>query len=124
MAVVGVGVDAVDVPRLRKVIGRTPGVERRMFTEGERAYGARSRDPAKRLAARFAAKEAVMKALGVGLGAFKLTDVEVVKRRSGAPEVSLSGTAARLAGEAGVQRWHLSLTHSDTVAVAVVIAEA
>ncbi len=124
MGVVGVGVDAVDVARFRKVIERTPGVERRVFTEAERAYGARSPDPAKRLAARFAAKEAVMKALTVGLGAFTLTDVEVVKLETGAPMVELSGPAARLADEAGVERWHLSLTHSDTVAVAVVIAEA
>lgn len=124
MAVVGVGVDAVDVPRLRKVIGRTPGVERRLFSEAERAYAARFRDPAKRLAALFAAKEAAMKALGVGLGAFKLTDVEVVRRRTGAPEIALAGSAALLADQVGVERWHLSLTHSDTVAVAVVIAEA
>ncbi len=73
--------------RFGEVIGRTPGVERRLFTEAERAYGARSRDPAKRLAARFAAKEAVMKALTVGLGAFKLTDVEVVKQTSGRARV-------------------------------------
>jgi holo-[acyl-carrier protein] synthase len=63
-----------------------------------------------------------MKALGVGLGAFKLRDVEVVRRKSGAPVVALYGKAAALAEERGVSDWHLSLTHTDLVAMAVAIA--
>ena len=78
-------------------------------------------DP-QRLAARFAAKEAVMKALGVGLGAFAFRDVEVVKAPSGAPSLSLSGRAADLAARRGVRTWHLSLTHSGLVAEAVAVA--
>ena len=70
----GIGIDAVEVDRFRTVLRRTPGVADRVFTDGERAAGARRRDPAQRLAARFAAKEAVMKALGVGLGAFRFQD--------------------------------------------------
>lgn len=119
---IGIGIDAVEVDRFRRVLARTPGVARRLFTESERAYGDRKRDPAERLAARFAAKEAVMKALGVGLGAFRLRDVEVVRKRGGAPVVALHGKAAVLADERGVTAWHLSLTHSDSMAMAVAIA--
>ena len=120
---IGVGVDAVEVDRFRKVLARTPGVARRLFTDAERAYGERARDPAQRLAARFAAKEATMKALGVGLGAFKFHDVEVTKARSGKPSLQLTGAAAELAARQSVTALHLSLTHSDETAEAVVIAE-
>jgi holo-[acyl-carrier protein] synthase len=118
----GIGIDAVEVDRFRKVIGRTPGVVRRVFTAGEQAAGARRKDPAQRLAARFAAKEAVMKALGVGLGAFKFHDVEVVNAPSGKPELILRGRAADLARELGVSSWQLSLTHTDRTAHAVAVA--
>jgi holo-[acyl-carrier protein] synthase len=64
-----------------------------------------------------------MKALGVGLWSFRLTDVEVVRRGADAPTVALHGAAADLAVAAGVTRWHLSLTHTDTVALAVVVAD-
>src|SRR5207244_1946900 len=84
--------------------------------DDERAYAFRHHDPAPRLAARFGAKEAVMKALGVGLGAFKLRDVEVMRKRGGAPVVALHGKAAVLADERGVTAWHLSLTHTDSMA--------
>ena len=90
---------------------------------GERAYAAGGTDPAERLAARFAAKEAVMKALGVGLGAFGFHDVEVVRTDSGEPELVLRGRAVELAAERGVGRWHLSLTHTEHQAQAIAIAE-
>jgi holo-[acyl-carrier protein] synthase len=118
----GIGIDAVEVDRFRRVIARTPGVVRRLFTEGEQAAGARRKDPAQRLAARFAAKEAVMKALGVGLGAFKFHDVEVVNAPSGKPGLVLRGKAAALAAEQGVRGWELSLTHTDRTAQAVAVA--
>ena len=119
---VGIGIDAVEVARFRAVITRTPGVRTRLFTDGERAYGERARDPAPRLAARFAAKEAVMKALGVGLGAFGFHDVEVVREPSGQPSLVLRGAAATLAEEKGVTGWRLSLTHTDETAEAVAVA--
>ena len=72
---------------------------------------------------RFAAKEAVMKALGVGLGSCELTDIEVVRAESGQPSVRLSGSAADLAAEHGVTTWHLSLTHTESAAHAIVVAE-
>ena len=119
---IGIGIDAVEVDRFRQVLARTPGVARRLFTESERAYGNRKRDPAERLAARFAAKEAVMKALGVGLGAFAFHDVEVVRAPSGQPMLELRGRAEALAKQQGVTGWRLSLTHTHRVAEAVAIA--
>jgi holo-[acyl-carrier protein] synthase len=117
-----VGIDAVEIDRFRRVLARTPGVARRLFTDAERAYGERAKDPAPRLAARFAAKEATMKALGVGLGAFRFHDVEVVRAPSGKPSIRLTGGAARLAEAQSVVEMHLSITHTDRTAEAVVIA--
>jgi holo-[acyl-carrier protein] synthase len=123
VAVSGVGIDSVEVARFRRVLARTPGVARRLFTDAERAYGERAKDPAPRLAARFAAKEATMKALGVGLGAFKFHDVEVVKAPSGKPGLRLTGAAADLAEANRVSALHLSITHTDQTAEAMVVAE-
>jgi len=119
---IGLGIDAVEVDRFRRALARTPRMVQRLFTDDERAYGARFADPAPRLAARFAAKEATMKALGVGLGAFDFRDVEVCSAPSGAPTLRLSGRAAALAGSRGVTAFHLSITHTDVVAEAVVAA--
>lgn len=118
----GVGVDVVDLDRMQRVLGRRPRFEERCFSPTERRDARRRPDPTPGLAARFAAKEAVMKALGVGLWRFGLRDVEVVRQPSGAPELALSGRAAALAAERGVAAWRCSLTHSDTVAVAVALA--
>ena len=121
-SVVGLGVDLCDVVRMRIVLGRTPGFADRTFTAAEQAYCRRAKDPSERFAARFAAKEAVLKALGAGLGACPFTDIEVARARSGAPSVTLHGAAAELAAERGVRAWHISLTHTKTMAEAVVIA--
>jgi holo-[acyl-carrier protein] synthase len=118
--VIGVGIDAVDVDRFATLLARRPGLIERLFTDGERADAGGS--PA-RLGARFAAKEAVMKALGVGLGAFKLREVEVVRLATGEPALVLHGGAAALAQARGVQRWHVSLTHTALTAHAVALAE-
>ena len=76
-----------------------------------------------RLAVRFGAKEAVMKALGVGLGSFAFRDVEVARDDdSGAPSLALHGAAAALAEARGVRAWQVSLTHTDSTAMAVVLA--
>ena len=124
----GIGIDAVDIDRFRRVLGRRPSLADRVFTEAERSDAADRGDPAQHLAARFAAKEAVMKALGTGIGGFALQDVEVVRgtepgARRGAPSLRLSARAAALAAERGVRRWHVSLTHTSQLAMAVVLAE-
>ena len=122
--IVGVGVDAVDLDRFAATLARRPRLADRLFSGDERAYAAAAPDPVPRLATRFAAKEAVMKALGVGLWSFRLTDVEVARDGLEAPTLVLRAGAASLARSRGVARWHLSLTHTDSVAVAVVVAEA
>ena len=116
MAVVGVGVDVVDVARLARVLDRTPGVAERVFTPGERVGEVR------RLAARFAAKEAAAKALGAP-ARVRWREIEVVVSDSGRPELRVTGRTAEVAAAAGIRSWHVSLTHDAGVAVAVVVAE-
>jgi holo-[acyl-carrier protein] synthase len=121
-AVLGAGVDLCEVDRIRRVLARTPGFAARVFTDDEQAYCRARRDPAERFAARFAAKEAVLKAMGVGLGACAFRDIEVVRAESGAPSLALHGAAAELAAARGIARWHVSLSHTSVVAEALVIA--
>jgi holo-[acyl-carrier protein] synthase len=121
--VIGIGVDVVEIERFRASLRRTPSMRSRLFTEVELEYVAAKADPVPSLAARFAAREATMKALGLGLGAFGFHDVWVERADSGAPSLAVTGRAAELAAAAGVVRWHLSVSHSDTVAIAYVIAE-
>lgn len=120
--IVGVGIDAVEADRFRRCLERCPGLAGRLFTEAELAYGERFADPTPRLAGRFAAKEAAMKALGVGLGAFGWHDVEVTRTVGGAPGLAVVGRAADLAGRQGVVAWRVSLTHTRLLAAAVVVA--
>lgn len=120
--IVGIGVDAVDVPRFASMLERTPSTLERIFTNGERAYAATLADPVPTLAARFAAREAVMKALGVGLGAFDLHDVWIEREESGRPHLRIEGKALDLSRAANVTSWSVSLTHTATVAIAYVIA--
>jgi holo-[acyl-carrier protein] synthase len=114
---IGLGIDAVDVDLFAQRLARSSGMAERLFTDGERSV-----DATPRLAARFAVKEAVMKALGVGFGAFGWHEVETRRAESGAPELVLTGNAASLAAAKGITRWMVSLTHTDTTAVAVVAA--
>lgn len=122
MNILGVGTDLVEVVRFRLALERRAQLPERLFSDAERAYAFRQHDPAKSFAARFGAKEAVMKAMGVGLWRFKLRDIEVVREPSGAPTVQLHGRAAEMAAERGVEGWHLSLTHTNETAMAIAIA--
>ena len=117
-----IGIDIVEVPRFRAVLARRPRIAERLFTPGEQAYAAGRSDPTERLAARFAAKEAAMKALGAGFGDVAFKEVEVVRARSGQVGLRLSGRAAARADDAGVTGWHLSLSHTAGLAVAVAVA--
>jgi holo-[acyl-carrier protein] synthase len=121
--IAGIGIDSVEIDRFRDTIARTPGLVERLFSEQERADALKRADPAERLAVRFAAKEAVMKALGVGLGGIDLRDVEVARADSGQPSLVITGRAAELAASRGVTRWLLSLTHTERSAIAFVVAE-
>jgi holo-[acyl-carrier protein] synthase len=124
---VAVGVDVVDLDRFESVMTRQHSFLERVFTAGEREYCDKAKAlpvRAARYAARFAAKEAVMKVLGCGLGAYGFHDVEVARDDdSGEPWLLVKGKAAVLADERGITRWLLSLSHSDLVAIAFVTGE-
>jgi holo-[acyl-carrier protein] synthase len=115
----GVGIDLLDVERLERALRRRPRLEARLFTDAEREYAAARARPSMHLAARFCAKEAVAKALG--LTAWSFRDVEVVAT-AGAPQVRLSGSAARRADELGVSA-SVSLSHTETLAAAVALVQ-
>jgi holo-[acyl-carrier protein] synthase len=125
--IVGIGVDLCEVARLRRALDGRSGAKlrERTFTAAEQAYcEQRGRARYESYAARFAAKEAVMKALGTGWGAgVGWCDVEVVREDDGAPALRLHGGAVRVARRLRVHRWHLSLTHTTSWAVASVVAE-
>ena len=120
--IVGIGVDAVEIDRFRRSLERTPSMKTRLFTHEELEYVEPHDDPTGSLAARFAAREAVMKAMGVGLGSFEFHDVWVQRADSGRPTLAVTGRAEQIANELGVTDWHLSITHTDTTAIAYVIA--
>ncbi len=111
----GVGIDLLEIDRLERALERHPRLAERVFTAREREYAAARARPARHLAARFAAKEAVFKALGLP-GGFGLREIEVVAGEP--PMVNLSGRAAEAAGE---DRIEISLTHSRDFAAAVAI---
>lgn len=119
---IGIGTDLVELDRFRLALARTPRLVDRLFSADERAYAERRRDPTERYAARFAAKEAVLKAMGVGLWRCPLRDIEVVRAESGQPSVVLHGKAAEVAAEVGVREWRLTLTHTETMAQAIAVA--
>lgn len=119
------GVDLVSVERFREALERTEGFEARVFTERERAYCRRQADPTIHFAARFAAKEALLKALETGLAGVGLHtglhEVEVVNDGGGVPRLVLTGRAAQLASDLGAGAPSLSITHTKESAVASVV---
>ena len=120
--IVGVGVDVVPVDRFADSLRRTRGLTERLFTSAERVTAAgRPRTP-ESLAARFAVKEAVAKALGVPAG-LEWHDCEVVSGPDGRPDLLVRGTVAAAAAERGIATWHLSLSHDGGIASAMVVAE-
>ncbi len=120
---IGLGIDAVDIARFQSTLTRQPRMADRLFTASERELAARRADAGAVLAARFAVREATMKALGVGLGAFDFHDVSVVSAADGRPSLCVQGRAAELAHQCGVSSWHVSISHTEHLAVAVVAAE-
>lgn len=119
---IGIGTDLVELERFRLTLERTPGIRSRTFTDAEQAYADAKNDPTERYAVRWAAKEAVMKAMGVGLGGVDMVDIEVVKDESGAPAIKLHNTAAAKAAELGITEWKITLTHTESLAQAFAIA--
>ncbi|PZS33182.1 MAG: holo-ACP synthase [Pseudonocardiales bacterium] len=121
--ILGVGIDVVPVARFAEALERTPALARRLFTSGELVTPSGEPRSAESLAARFAAKEALAKALGAG-GGMAWTDAEVHTDDSGRPSLAVQGTVAVRAASLGVTRWHLSMSHDGGMAAATVIAEA
>jgi holo-[acyl-carrier protein] synthase len=112
----GVGVDVVDIARFEESLTRTPALRERLFTDAERDL------PLPSLAARFAAKEALAKALGAPK-TLQWHDAEITRGDDGRPLLSVQGTVAEAAAKLGVQHWHVSLSHDGGVALAMVVAE-
>jgi len=122
----GLGVDIVEIERMRQALIRRPRLKERLFSESERSYCEKRNRPEIHYAMRFAAKEAVLKAIGTGFRGMRFCDVEVVRDKHGRPRPVLHGRAAEIAVESGVIELHLSLsfTHSTAVASAVAITGA
>ncbi len=129
MRIIGHGIDAVEIDRISAMIAdHGDRFLERCFSPEEREHGMQGDRPGRRyaehIAARFAAKEAGMKALGTGLAdGIGWLEFVVRRRASGAPELVVTGKAAERAKELGIHRWHVSLTHTERVAMASVIAE-
>ena len=120
MAIVGIGVDVVDLARFKDLVERTPQIVDRLFTKTEQVSAEGHKLQVMSLAGRFAVKEAVAKALGAPAG-MAWHDCEV--SNGGAPKISVRGSVAKVAEDQGVTNWHVSLSHDGPVAIAYVIAE-
>ena len=114
--IIGVGIDVVDVERFAASLARTPRLAERLFTDAEQLL------PSASLAARFAAKEALAKALGAPVG-LHWRDAEVHRGQDGRPHLTVTGTVAARSDELGVRSMHLSLSHDAGIASAVVVVE-
>ncbi|MCY1035382.1 holo-ACP synthase [Corallococcus sp. BB11-1] len=121
--VIGIGVDLCEIDRLSRALQRDEGrFEARVFTPAERAYCRKHAQPGQHFAARFAAKEAVIKALGAPEG-LRWHEMEVLNSTEGKPELKLSGATHLLAARLGIRCFHVSLSHTAGFAIAMVVAE-
>jgi holo-[acyl-carrier protein] synthase len=122
VVIIGVGIDVVPVARFAESLERTPGLADRLFTPAERRTHLGIPRTAESLAGRFAAKEALAKALGAPAGMLWI-DAEVIVEDTGQPRLQVTGTVAARAAVLGVRSWHVSLSHDGGIASAVVVAE-
>ena len=122
MAFAGIGVDLLEIARMQRAMERTPRFVTRIFTDEEQAYCLRTARPAQHFAARFAAREAVLKALGTGFRGVGFKDVSVGRDENGRPYAIITGRAAEIAAEQGVQEVALSLSYTHDVAMANAVA--
>lgn len=121
--ILGVGTDMIEIARIQRAIEKNARFEQRVYTEQEIVYCKRKANPWQSFAARFAAKEAVSKALGTGIGTVGLQEIEIVNAAGGQPQVVLHGAALILAQNRNIQRVHVSLSHSETFAIATAVLE-
>ena len=120
MRIIGLGVDLAEIDRVQRVFERYPRFIDRCFTDHEKEYALRFANPARRLAARFAGKEAVMKSIGTGWRRIGWTDIEITG--GGKPMVRMSGRAAMRAEMLGVTEVHITITHTDATAMVVAVS--
>ncbi len=118
--IVGLGIDLCEIERVEGMLAKYPRFPERIFTEHERAYASRFARPARRYAARFAGKEAVMKSLSTGWRRIRWRDVEITG--GGAPRVNLTGTAQARAQALGVTKVLVTITHTDTTAMVLAVS--
>ncbi len=120
MQILGLGVDLADIERVGRVLAKYPRFAERCFTEHEREYAYRFARPERRLAARFAGKEAVMKSMGTGWRRIRWTDIEITG--GGKPTVRMSGNAARRAEMLGITEVLVTITHTEVSALVMAVA--
>ena len=118
--VIGIGVDVVDIERMGRALSRTPGLRGRVFGD-EDTKGLSSATETASLAARFAAKEAVLKALGGHVPGFSWHDIQISRQSARPPELVVTGETEKKMADLGIDSWHVSLSHDGGVAIAFVI---
>ena len=120
--IIGIGTDLLEIPRMARALAK-PRFAQRMFSQEELALWERRGRSAAVLAGNFAAKEAVVKALGTGFAGIRPSEVEILRDAAGAPYAVLNGHARAVAEERGIARFHVSISNTETLCVAYVIAE-
>ena len=121
--ITGIGTDLIEIVRIQRAIEKNPHFMERVYTANEIAYCQRKKNVWQSFAARFAAKEAVSKAVGTGIGPVGLMEIEIVNTEEGQPVVVLHGKALQLAADRNIQRVHISLSHSEAYAMATAVLE-
>ena len=121
--ITGIGTDLIEIVRIQRAIEKNPHFMERVYTANEIVYCRRKKNAWQSFAARFAAKEAVSKALGTGIGPVGLMEIEIVNAENGQPKVVLHGKALQLAADRNIQRVHISLSHSEAYAMATAVLE-
>lgn len=121
--ITGIGTDLIEIVRIQRAIEKNPHFMERVYTANEIAYCRRKKNAWQSFAARFAAKEAVSKALGTGIGPVGLMEIEILNTENGQPKVVLHGKALELAADRNIQQVHISLSHSEAYAMATAVLE-
>lgn len=121
--ITGIGTDLIEIVRIQRAIEKNPHFMERVYTANEIAYCRRKKNAWQSFAARFAAKEAVSKAFGTGIGPVGLMEIEILNAENGQPKVVLHGKALQLAADRNIQRVHISLSHSEAYAMATAVLE-
>lgn len=121
--ITGIGTDLIEIVRIQRAIEKNPHFMERVYTANEIAYCQRKKNAWQSFAARFAAKEAVSKAFGTGIGPVGLMEIEILNAENGQPKVVLHGKALQLAADRNIQRVHISLSHSEAYAMATAVLE-